>query len=169
MSDYSIIEGCIRQTLDIPIEQNYKLYIKFKKTHPDAKLPTVNNKDYGTGDSGYDLVSVDSVSVPAGKSSVVPVGLTLADITPGYWFRIEPRSGLGFKHSVQPHLGVIDNGYRGDMGVKIYNFSDKVFEVKPGDKIAQIVMYKLLQPDVSWSDEITETSRGDRGFGSSDE
>lgn len=144
------------------------MYIKFKKTHPDAKLPMANNSDPSTGDSGYDLVSVEDVSVPSGSSAVIPVGLTLADITPGYWFRIEPRSGLGFKHSVQPHLGVIDNGYRGDMGVKIYNFSDKTFEVKSGDRVAQIVMYKLLQPDISWSDEVTETTRGDRGFGSSD-
>ena len=102
-----------------------KPYIKFKKTHPDAVLPAASNTDPGTGDSGYDLVAVESMWVEPKDSQVIPVGLTLADITPGYWFRIEPRSGLGFKHGIQPHLGVIDNGYRGDMGVKVYNFSNK--------------------------------------------
>ena len=99
------------------------VYIKFKKTHPDAK--------------------------------------------PGWWFRIEPRSGLGFKHNLQPHLGVIDNGYRGDLGVKLYNLGNKDYEVKPGDRIAQFVVYPLIQPVCSWADEVENTNRGDSGFGSS--
>lgn len=142
--------------------------IKVKKTHPDAVLPTANNKDAGTGDSGFDLVAVEDTRVSGRDSAVVPVGLTLADITPGYWFRIEPRSGLGFKHNIQPHLGVIDNGYRGDLGVKLYNFGDEAYLVKKGDKIAQIVVYPLLQPTFEFTEEITETNRGDKGFGSSD-
>ena len=101
-------------------------------------------------------------------SAVVPVGLTLADITPGYWIRIEPRSGLGFKHNLQPHLGVIDNGYRGDLAVKLYNFSDNGYVVQPGDKIAQLVVYPLLQPTFEFAEKLTATPRGDKGFGSSD-
>ena len=143
--------------------------IKFLKTHQDAVLPQANNKDTGTGDTGYDLVAVESIKIPPMGSNVVEVGLTLADISPGYWLRIEPRSGLGFKHSIQPHLGVIDNGYRGDLGVKLYNFSaTDSHHVKKGDKIAQLVVYSLIQPEVSFTDEITETARGDKGFGSSD-
>lgn len=143
--------------------------IKFKKTHPDAVLPVANNTDLGTGDTGYDLVAVDDVLIPHCEDGVVPVGLTLADVTPGYWLKIEPRSGLGFKHSIQPHLGVIDNGYRGDLGVKLYNFNHTYdYQVKKGDKIAQLVVYKLIQPACSWSDDITDTKRGKKGFGSSD-
>lgn len=143
--------------------------IKIKKTHVDAKLPAANNKQPGTGDTGFDLVSVENKVIPPMGSQVVPVGLTVADISPGYWFRIEPRSGLGFKHNIQPHLGVIDNGYRGDLGVKLYNFStNKEYRVKSGDKIAQLVVYPLLQPIFEFTDEITETARGDNGFGSSD-
>ncbi len=146
--------------------------IKLKKTHPDAVLPAANNKELAVGDSGYDLVAVEDTFIPRGSSDVVPVGLTLADISPGYWLRIEPRSGLGFKHSIQPHLGVIDNGYRGDLGVKLYNFSSDEsidgHQVKKGDKIAQLVVYPLIQPQFSFSDEVSETSRGDKGFGSSD-
>ena len=141
--------------------------IKVIKTHPDAVLPTANNKEPGTGDSGYDLVSVERVEITKGSSEVVPVGLTLADMTPGYWLRIEPRSGLGFKHSLQPHLGVIDNGYRGDLGVKLYNFGNRDYVVEPGDKIAQLVVYQLNQPVFEFTDDVSETSRGDKGFGSS--
>ena len=144
--------------------------IKLKKTHPDAVLPQANNPDTGTGDTGFDLVAVENTVIPAGKSNVVPVGLTLADITPGYWIRIEPRSGLGFKHSIQPHLGVIDNGYRGDLAVKLYNFGNtSEHRVKIGDKIAQLVVYELLQPIFSFTDTVTESTRGDKGFGSSDQ
>ena len=142
--------------------------IKIKKTHPHAVLPVANNKEPGTGDSGFDLTAVESVLIPARSSDVVPVGLTLADITPGYWLRIEPRSGMGFKHSIQPHLGVIDNGYRGDLAVKLYNFSDNEYLIQPGDRIAQLVVYQLLQPTFEFTDDVTTTSRGVNGFGSSD-
>jgi len=141
--------------------------IKFKKTHPDAKLPESNDNATSTGDSGYDLTAVEDVTIFGGWDVVVPVGLTLADIDPGYWFRIEPRSGLGFKHSLQPHLGVIDNGYRGDLGVKLYNFGGEVYQVKKGDRIAQLVVYRLFKPIIEWADEIEQTERGDKGFGSS--
>ena len=132
-------------------------------------LPQANNTAEGTGDSGFDLVAVEDVYISFGQSAVVPVGLTLADISPGYWCRIEPRSGLGFKHSIQPHLGVIDNGYRGDLAVKLYNFSnDTDYQVKKGDKIAQLVFYPLLQPEIQFTNTLTRTDRGSDGFGSSD-
>jgi dUTP pyrophosphatase len=138
--------------------------IRFKKTHPDAVLPTSNSDSTSTGDTGYDLTAVEDVRIAA--SGVVPVGLTLAFIEPGYWFRIEPRSGLGFNHSLQPHLGVIDNEYRGDLGVKLYNFGQDSYLVKKGDRIAQLVIYRLFKPIMKWADEVDETARGDQGFGS---
>ena len=140
--------------------------VKFIKTHVDAQLPTANNGEIGTGDSGYDLTAVESVMIPANGSKVVPVGLTLAYIEQGYWFRIEPRSGLGFKHSLQPHLGVIDNGYRGDLGVKLYNFSNIDVFLNKGDRIAQFVVYRNYTVEVS-EGEIMESKRGEKGFGSS--
>lgn len=179
--DYSIIEGMIRQSTDNPVHpmQNainnhkishdlYPCKVKFLKTHPDAVLPVVNNNEPYTGDSGYDLTSVETTIVPGRSSVIVQVGLTLADLTPGYWMRIEPRSGLGFKHHLQPHLGVIDNGYRGDLGVKLYNFSDIDYNINKGDRIAQLVVYRLVQSTLEWTDSVTDTSRGSDGFGSSD-
>lgn len=167
MDNYSTIEGMIRQSTNNPVGITPTL--KFKKTHEDAVLPRANNCDAGTGDSGYDLTAVENVVIPKQGCNVVPVGLKLADITPGYWFRIEPRSGLGFKHSIQPHLGVIDNGYRGDLGVKLYNFDNTTeHRVKKGDKIAQFVVYPLIQPRMSFTDEVSTSARGEKGFGSSD-
>jgi dUTP pyrophosphatase len=147
--------------------------IRFKKTHPDAQLPKANNDDLNYGDTGYDLTAVEDVMIRSQGTAVVPVGLTLAYIEPGFWFRIEPRSGLGFKHSIQPHLGVIDNGYRGDLGVKLYNFGNDYrnmtltnHQVKKGDRIAQLVVYQLIQPVCEWADEVEDSQRGDQGFGS---
>jgi len=149
--------------------------VTFVKTHPDAQLPKANcSADHaiGTGDSGYDLTAVEDTSIKpysVGRSGsgIVPVGLTLAYIEKGFWFRIEPRSGLGFKHHLQPHLGVIDNGYRGDLGVKLYNFGHEPYFVKKGDRIAQFVVYPLIQPQCEWADEIVQSDRGAAGIGSS--
>ena len=105
-----------------------KVVIKFVKTHPDAKLPTKAHD----GDNCFDLYAVEGTTIRPSKadvvgnvqvaSGVVPVGITVAYITPGYGFVIKPKSGLGFKHNLQPHLGEVDNGYRGDCAVKMYNF-----------------------------------------------
>ena len=138
--------------------------MKFVKTHEDAKLPERAHDS----DSGYDLYSVSEVIVPGDGSVVVPVGLTLGYLTPGWWFRVEPRSGLGFKHNLQPHLGIIDNGYRGDLGVKLYNFSNVNITLNKGTKIAQLVLYQHITANVSWAEEVTEADRGDAGFGSTD-
>ena len=162
---------------------SFPVTIKFVKTHPQAVLPTYNHSDPYTGDSGLDLTAVEKTVVPARKYcskeivngerlespwAVVPVGLKLAYITPGYWFRIEGRSGVGFKKHIWPHFGIIDNPYRGDMGVKLYNFGylNQTFEV--GDKVAQIIVYPLIQANTEWAEEVSETKRGEKGFGSSD-
>jgi deoxyuridine 5'-triphosphate nucleotidohydrolase len=138
------------------------IQIKFVKTHPDAILP---QSAYDT-DSGYDIYAVENKIIYPGDSAVVPVGLTVAYITPGYWFRIEARSGLGFKHSIQPHFGIVDNFYRGDLSIKLYNNGNMQYTVQSGDRIAQLVVYKLIKPEISWADEVEQTSRGDNKLGS---
>jgi dUTP pyrophosphatase len=137
--------------------------ISFKKTHPDAQLP--NRKR--TNDTGYDLSAVESVVIPAKGSANVPTGITVAKVPFGVWFLILPRSGMGFNHGIQPHLGVIDNPYRGDLAVKLYNFSDKDYQVSKGDRIAQIAYFPLIALDPVWSDEVETTNRGSAGFGDS--
>lgn len=141
--------------------------LKFKKTNPEAKLPTrKTDKGDGTDDTGWDVYAVEDKIIPAKGSAVVDVGLKFAYITPGYWVRVEGRSGLGFKHDVIPHNGIIDQKFRGEAGIKLRNLSDVDYEVKKGDRIAQFVVYPLVETVVS-EGEIQETDRGANGFGSS--
>lgn len=143
-------------------ESESNITIKFKKTNSLAKIPTKNNGS----DTGFDVYSVESTVIPARGSNVVDVGLEFAFITPGFWVKVEGRSGLGFKHGISPHPGIIDNGYRGNAGIKLYNNTDTDYQVAVGDRIAQFVVYKnydvtLLEGDV------VESDRGACGFGSS--
>jgi dUTP pyrophosphatase len=82
--------------------------------------------------------------------------------------QVRPRSGLALKHgiTVLNTPGTIDAGYRGEVGVILANFGDSDFEVKKGDKIAQIVVAPVLQAGIEEADEIDETDRGSGGFGS---
>jgi dUTP pyrophosphatase len=146
--------------------------IKFIKMHEDAILPTKAHD----GDNCFDLYAVEDTKVPGSSSfigdvkignTVVPVGITVADITPGFGFVLRPKSGLGFKAGLQPHLGEIDNGYRGDCAVKMYNFSSKDYTFKKGDKVAQIKIEKIYDTSVEWTGKLRKAERGDAGFSSS--
>jgi len=136
--------------------------LKFKKTNDNAVIPTKNHDN----DTGMDVTSVEDKLIPARGSAVVDVGLKFAFIDHGFWVKVEGRSGLGFKHGIIPHPGIIDQGYRGDAGVKLYNNTDKDYKVRAGDRIAQFVVYKNYNVDVS-EGTIVESIRGEKGFGSS--
>ena len=136
--------------------------LKFEKTHELAKLPVKNHDN----DTGYDVFSVEEAVLPAKGSAVVGVGLKFAAIPEGYWIKVESRSGLGFKHSILAHPGIIDCGYRGDAGVKLYNLSDTDYKISVGDRIAQFVVYINFSMPIEWG-EVEETQRGEKGFGSS--
>ena len=150
-----------------------RVLIKFVKTHSDAKLPTKAHN----GDNCFDLYAVEDTVIPRSGygpvdevkvgSAVVPIGITVGYISEGYGFVLRPKSGLGFKAGLQPHLGEIDNGYRGDCAVKMYNFSDKDYNYKKGDKVAQIKIEKIYDTKIEWTCEAEEADRGDSGFGSS--
>jgi len=147
---------------DIDPNLIYLPVLKFEKTHESAKLPTKNNES----DTGYDVYSVEDKIIPARGSNVVGVGLKFAHIPEGYWVKVESRSGMGFKHGIHAHPGIIDNGYRGDAGIKLYNNTDVDYEIKSGDRIAQFVVYMNFPMAVEWG-KVEQSDRGDRGFGSS--
>jgi len=134
----------------------------FAKTHEDAILPKKNHKD----DAGWDIFAVEDVLIEYNEIKVVPVGLKLAYLEPGYWIKVCSRSGLSFKHGVLAHPGVIDNGYRGDLGVLLYNHGMAQYSVKKGDRVAQLVLHFNLDIETGWG-EVQDTQRGDKGFGSS--
>jgi len=136
--------------------------LKFEKTHVDAILPVKNHDN----DTGMDVTSIEDITVPARGSAVVGVGLKFAYIEPGFWIKVEGRSGLGFKHGIMPHSGIIDEGYRGDAGVKLYNLTDVDYTVKAGERVAQFVVYANYPVEVSEGD-VVDSDRGEKGFGSS--
>ena len=144
-----------------------EIKISFVKTHENAKLPERKHKDSLVGDTGYDIYSVEDVEVEAHSTRTVPIGLDIGYIEPGYWIRIESRSGLFFKHGITAFPGVIDCSYRGKLGAALINNTDVAYEIKAGDRIAQLVVYKLIEPEITWAEKKDQTIRGDKGFGSS--
>ena len=80
--------------------------------------------------------------------------------------RVAPRSGLAWKKSIDTGAGVIDEDYRGIVRVILFNHSDTDFEIKRGDRIAQLILERILTPEVVETEELSETVRGAGGFGS---
>ena len=137
--------------------------LRFKRIHPDAVLPAYAHPS----DAGMDLKSVADVVIPRGGRALVPTGLVVL-LPPGYEAQVRPRSGLALKHGVTVlnSPGTIDSGYRGEIGVILANFGADDFAVKTGDKIAQLVIAPVTQPQVEEADVVDETDRGVGGFGS---
>jgi len=143
-----------------------QIKISFVKTHEDAKLPERKHNESLVGDTGYDIYSVEEVFIKPHSTQIVPIGLDIGYIEPGYWIRIESRSGLFFKNGITAFPGVIDCSYRGKLGAALINNTDEGYLIKKGDRIAQLVVYKLIEPTITWADKKDETIRGDKGFGS---
>lgn len=120
------------------------------------------------GDAGCDLRSRIDQTIPPGERALIPTGISIA-IPSGYGGFVQPRSGLALKHgiSIVNTPGLIDSKYRGEIGVILIN-TDKSepFEVKKGDKIAQLVIQKIESVKFNVVDELDETVRGSGGFGS---
>ncbi|KAH6780556.1 DUTP-PYROPHOSPHATASE-LIKE 1 [Perilla frutescens var. hirtella] len=115
--------------------------------------------------AGYDLSSAAETKVPARGKALVPTDLAIA-VPQGTYARIAPRSGLAWKHSIDVGAGVVDADYRGPVGVILFNHSDVDFQVKAGDRIAQLIIEKIVTPEVTEADDLDSTARGSGGFGS---
>ena len=140
-----------------------KAILKLIKTREDAILPRYAHKD----DSGMDLFSVDNLTLEPGDFSLVHTGISI-ELPPYTEAQIRPRSGLAYKNgiTVLNSPGTIDEGYRGELGVILINHSRHSFRVTSGMKIAQMVIMPVLRPEVQVVVELSETLRGDGGFGS---
>ena len=138
-------------------------YLNVKLLHRDAKLPT---KAY-EGDLGYDLYAVDNAGISPGQRMLISTGIAIA-LPDGWGAFIKDRSGVSAKNGVYVHAGVIDHGYRGEIKVLLQNQYDRIFFVKSGDKIAQLVPIPVTNFSVYHVAELNEdTERGSGGFGSS--
>uniref|UniRef100_A0A7S3PX71 Deoxyuridine 5'-triphosphate nucleotidohydrolase n=1 Tax=Chaetoceros debilis TaxID=122233 RepID=A0A7S3PX71_9STRA len=115
--------------------------------------------------AGYDLSSAEQTVIKAGGKGIVKTDLSIA-CPEGTYGRIAPRSGLAVKKFIDVGAGVVDADYRGAVGVVLFNFGDKDFVVKKGDRVAQLVLEKISMVDAVEVEELSDTKRGTGGFGS---
>jgi len=123
-----------------------------------------------SGAAGLDVKANENVTIKPGERVLVKTGL-FVEIPEGYELMVRPRSGLAIKHgiTVLNSPGCVDPDYRGNVGVILINHSSSDFEIRVGDRIAQLVLNKVEKIDwqtVISKDELSMTNRGSGGFGS---
>lgn len=140
--------------------------LKIKKLKSDAKIP----KRATNGSAGMDLYACieSSFTLAPQQLAVVPTGIAieLPDNTCAAF--LYARSGLGVKHGIclANGVGVIDSDYRGEICVGLCNVSDKPYVIEPNERVAQMVIAPVCTPNITEVSELSDTSRGDGGFGS---
>lgn len=140
------------------VDNNMALRVKLLEE--GAVLPT-----RGTPDSaGYDLSSLLGYRLDPGERKLIRTGLAIA-VPRGFYGRIAPRSGLAFKHGIDVLAGVVDSDYRNEVGVILLNTSTQRFIIKPQDRIAQLIIEAIFNPEVIQVEELEVTDRSG-GFGS---
>lgn len=139
---------------------------RLNPTDADLELPRVAKP----GDAGVDLRSSVDVTIPAGgHRALVPTGIAIA-IPEGYAGFVQPRSGLALNHGITclNTPGLIDSGYRGELKVLLINTDPtEAFEIRRGERIAQLVIQAVVEPVFVEVDELDESERGVGGFGHS--
>lgn len=145
-------------------------FVRVRKLSEHATIPTKGTRD----SAGHDLSSAYDAVVPARGHVLVKTDLSI-DIPWGTYGRIAPRSGLALKHAIDVGAGVIDWDYKGNIGVILFNHSDTPFEIKQGDRIAQIIFERIMdvtmtepksRSDQDEEEEEKQNERGTNGFGS---
>ncbi|MBW8784169.1 MAG: dUTP diphosphatase [Novosphingobium sp.] len=119
------------------------------------------------GASGMDVLAAEDVVLMPGGRHAVATGLALA-IPAGYEIQVRPRSGLALRHGITvPNTpGTIDSDYRGELKIILINLGEAIFEIRRGDRIAQLVLAPVVQASWLKVDELDDTHRGIGGFGS---
>jgi dUTP diphosphatase len=139
--------------------------LPIRRLRDDAVVP---ERAYA-GDAGLDLASCERVELRPGERATVGTGLAIA-IPDGYAGFVQPRSGLAARHglTIVNTPGLVDSGYRGELRVVLLNTDEsEAFVVEPGMRIAQLVVLQVPGIDPVEVDELPESERGVRGFGSS--
>ena len=134
----------------------------FVKLSPRASAPLRGS----AGAAGYDLYAAEEKVIDPGCRACIATDLQLG-IPSGCYGRIAPRSGLAVKNGVDVGAGVVDEDYRGNVGVLLFNFGQEPFHVQIGDRIAQLILERILNPEVKEVSSLESSSRGAHGFGSS--
>jgi dUTP pyrophosphatase len=135
--------------------------LQIQKLHPDAKIPTRAYEH----DAGLDLVTVETHTLAAGEGKIFKTGMAIA-VDPGFVGLIWDRSSMG-KRGIKTLGGVIDSGYRGEVGVILWNLSKEEQEIKAGERIAQLLIQPISTPQTQEVSVLSTTDRSGGGFGSS--
>lgn len=137
--------------------------MKIKKLCSNAIIPKYQTKC----SAGLDLHSIEDVELIPNERKLIGTGLAM-EIPIGFEGQVRPRSGLAVKHgiTVLNSPGTIDSDFRGEVKVILINHSDKSFMINEGDRIAQLIISSVKQVEIEEVKELTETERGEGGFGS---
>jgi dUTP pyrophosphatase len=135
--------------------------LRFLKLHPSAVLPSRGSEHA----AGLDLCSVADVEIEPSQRAAVRTGLSVA-IPEGFYGRVAPRSGLALKTGIDVLAGVVDCDYRGELLCVLINHGENTFSIRPGDRIAQLIIEPIATPRAEWAGELSSTLRDRGGFGS---
>ena len=137
--------------------------IKVVRLDKRAVLPSYAHP----GDAGLDLCAIAPHIIAPGESALIPTGIAI-ELPPHTEAQVRPRSGLALKHAITVlnTPGTIDEGYRGEIAVILINHGKKNFQVEPGMRIAQMVVAPVHPVVVKPAEQLSDTARGDGGFGS---
>ncbi|EFB29916.1 hypothetical protein PANDA_005926, partial [Ailuropoda melanoleuca] len=142
-----------------PAEGSMRL--RFVRLSEHATAPTKGSARA----AGYDLYSAYDYTLPPMEKALVKTDIQVA-LPSGCYGRVAPRSGLAAKHFIDVGAGVIDEDYRGNVGVVLFNFGKEKFEVKKGDRIAQLICERIFYPEIEEVQVLDDTERASGGFGS---
>lgn len=137
------------------------MIIKIKKVHQNAKIP----KYALPGDAGMDLFAIEDKTVKPNEIIAVKTGISI-ELPNNYVGLIWDKSGLALKSGIKTMGGVIDSGYRGEIAVILTNLSKDAYEIKRGEKIAQLLIQKIESAEILEVNELNNTERNEGGFGS---
>jgi dUTP pyrophosphatase len=143
------------------INTSWGLILNVKKLNELAIPPTKANST----DAGYDLYSVEDLNIAPHQRALVHTGISMA-IPNDYVGLVWPRSGLAVKHGIDVLAGVVDSGYRGEVCVVLQNHGDKIYQVRRGDRVAQMLFQKVSSFNVYVVEDLETSDRGISGFGS---
>lgn len=138
------------------------MIIKFKRISQAAKIPSYAH----AGDSGMDVYAAENISIPPHGFAKIRTGIA-AEIPTWHELQVRPRSGMQCVNGIVGAWGTVDEGYRGEIGVALYNHTDSVYDVYHGDRIAQLVLAPVVRAEIEEvADIAADTERSTGGFGS---
>ncbi|WP_027339203.1 dUTP diphosphatase [Halonatronum saccharophilum] len=138
--------------------------IRIKKLDAEAKLPKYQHGS--NEDAGMDLYSIEEGVIGPGEYKLFKTGIAIS-LPVGYAGFVNPRSGLALKYGVTVLNadGVIDPGYRGEIGIVLINHGKEEFKVNKGDRIAQLIVQKYERVQWEIADDLSDSKRGEGGYG----